>query len=100
MRLFLDDLRPCPAGYECCRGIEEAKDLLSYTGFDYISLDYDLGFDQETGLDLLVWMYEEKIFVPHVNIHSTHPLGRKMMWDYVLEHFPGTTVSTLQPPAV
>lgn len=95
MRLFVDDIRPIPAGWEGCRDAETAKLLLSRIAFDYISLDYDLGYDKETGYDLLVWMKEQNIFVPQINIHSTHPLGRSRMWNYVKQNFPGTTVSAI-----
>lgn len=99
MRLFVDDLRPFPSGgYECCRDPEQAKLLLSVLPFDHVSLDYDLGYDKETGYDLLVYMAENGIRVKSINIHSTHPFGRRKMWDYAKEHFPDAEITAVMLP--
>ena len=65
MKLFVDDTREFPkAGYQCCRTAEDVKTLLRLMKFDVISLDYNLGKNQETWLDILVWMKENGAFVP------------------------------------
>ena len=98
MRLYLDDARSFPAGWDGCRCTETAKELLSLNSYDLISLDYDLGYDRETGLDLLYWMKENDIFVPRINIHSTHPYGRKLMWDFVKTNFPASELTAICSP--
>lgn len=93
MRLFLDDTREFPTtGYQCCRDSQSAIMLLSVMKFDYISLDYNLGTGG-TGMDVLLWMQENGVHVPHINIHSDHILGREKMRDFCWEHFPDTKVT-------
>ena len=88
MKLFLDDTCEFPkTGYECVR---DAKTLLSVLEFDFITLDYSLGKCEENGLDVLVWMKENKIHVPHINIHSNHIFGRQAMKEFCQEYFPNT----------
>ncbi len=94
MKLFLDDTREFPkSGYECVRNAESAKTLLSIMPFDFVSLDYSLGKGEETGLDVLIWMKENNICVPHINIHSDHSIGREQMRTYCQEHFPESKVT-------
>ena len=95
MRLFVDDIRPIPAGYDGARDAETAIELMTCTPYELVSLDYDLGYDRPNGLDLLHMMKENGVFPPAINIHSTHPLGRKRMWDYVEENFPGCTLTAI-----
>ena len=60
--------------------------------FEFISPDYDLGTDED-GLDVLIWMKENNIFVPHINIHSDHSIGRWKMRDFCEENFPDSMVT-------
>ena len=39
-KLFVDDTRKFPQGFECCRDYDDAITLLSLFKFEYISLDY------------------------------------------------------------
>lgn len=94
MKLFVDDTRPFPTvGYQCCRTAEQAKILLAVLDFDYISLDYSLGSDSENGLDLLVWMKDNGISVPAINIHSNHTVGRDLMYQFIADNFPDTEIT-------
>lgn len=98
-RLFVDDTREFPkSGYECCRDADTAMVLLSIMEFEHISLDYDLGSNCPSGLDILYFIKENNIFVPEINIHSNHIFGKEKMYDFCIENFPRTKVSmhTLQ----
>ena len=98
MKLFVDDLRPFPDGEEwiCCRDYEEAVWQLSVHDFEYVSLDFHLGYG-ESGLDILVWMRNNRKVPPHINIHSSHPWGRRRMREFCEENFPGTAVTMNYP---
>lgn len=99
MRLFVDDTREFPrAGYECCRDAETAKMLLSAMHFESVTLDYDLGPDSESGLDILQWMREKNISVRSINIHSNHIFGRERMREYAEENFPQSNITTNMLP--
>lgn len=94
MRLFVDDTRKFPTnGYNCCRDAATAKVLLAVLKIRHLSLDYDLGHNCETGLDILKWMKEQDIHVPEINIHSNHVIGVKKMYQYCLENFPDSVVT-------
>ena len=97
MKLFLDDSREFPsAGYECCRDSKTAILLMSIMKFDFISLDYSLGGD-DTGMEVLVWMKQNNVFVPHINIHSNNIFGMEKMKKFCEENFPNSklTMNTL-----
>ena len=80
-------------GYECVRDAQSAKLLLSVLKFEFITLDYSLDKGKENGLDVLVWMKENDIFVPRINIHSNHIFGRKEMYDFCKENFPESEIT-------
>lgn len=86
MKLFLDDIRTVPEGWEGVRTYEECVFRLGTGEYDEVSLDYSLG-GRFTGLDVLKWMTENQKYPPRLNIHSSHPYGRQTMRAYVLEHF-------------
>ncbi|MBQ7714496.1 MAG: cell division protein FtsJ [Clostridia bacterium] len=99
MRLFVDDMRPCPSGdnYLLCRNYEDAIWEMSVTDFDYVSLDYSLGYGEKTGYDILVWMKKSGKIPRHINIHSSHPWGRRNMKDFCDLHFPNVEVTMDSP---
>ena len=99
MKLFVDDSREFPKwGYQCCRDADTAILMLSIMEFEYISLDYNLGRDCKSGLDILEWMYEHHVTVPKINIHSNHVIGREKMAAYCEEHFPNSEITTRMLP--
>jgi len=85
MKLYIDDLRPCPNGYVLARTYAEALDQLRSNTFDEISLDHDLG-EEKTGYDILCWI-EWQVFTlapddfanTVLKVHSANPVGRQRM---------------------
>lgn len=88
MRLYLDDVRPCPVGWYPCRAPDDFKFLVVNYQWDEMSLDHDLGDhlelnpDMVTGYDLLKWMVHD----PAANwpshkpvVHSWNPVGAENM---------------------
>ncbi len=98
MKLFVDDSRDFPRGFECCRDYETAITLLSLFEFEYISLDYSLGVDCKNGLDILVWMKQNNIFVNRINIHSNHIFGKEKMLSYCEENFKDSKITAKTLP--
>ena len=88
-KIFVDDARKYPdefAQYNCVRSYKQCVLLLSvYDEVDVLNLDYDLG-TQETGLDILKYVYENKVNVKNIIIHSTHKEGVKKMEDYIQKY--------------
>lgn len=97
MKLYVDDMREFPdEGFVCCRDYYEAVHVLSYNEFEYASLDYHLG-EGPSGLDILVWLKNNGKYIPHINIHSTHPIGRARMKDFCINNFPQSEITMNYP---
>jgi hypothetical protein len=79
MRVWLDDLRAMPEGFDLhCKTIEEVLPYLSKITF--ISFDNDLGEGLKEGHHLAA-MIEEKAYFKEINpfdwqVHSSNPNGR------------------------
>lgn len=102
MKIWLDDERPMPAGFDI--HIKNASDLISLIEADKgdkiekISLDHDLGEGRLTGYDVAKAI--EKMYASHemVNwisfrVHTANPVGRKNIvaalksaFDYWCQH--------------
>lgn len=113
VNLWLDDMRPAPAGWVHCRSVNEAKALLTTGGVMRASLDHDLGacdacngrdadawleeHDYKsmphcdhvgTGYTLVCWMEATGIW-PHERptVHSANPVGRARMLQVIAKHW-------------
>ena len=93
MRVWLDDVRPAPPGWEWANTAEMTIDLLKTGQVTEMSLDHDLGLPwlddarEKTGYDVLAWL-EEQIQsdrwewpIPVIHIHTRNPVGWKRMTD-------------------
>jgi len=86
MKIWLDDLRPVPQGYEGANSVNEAIALIEEaegrgTEIEVLDLDHDLGdyyYDGGDAIKLLDWLAERETFYP-VEIHTANPVGRANM---------------------
>lgn len=89
MKIFLDDTRLCPKGYEGVKSVEEFEKLVlaNREHIEEISLDYDLSSSGSirTGLSACDFLVKEKIVCPVIKIHSDHPCAVKM-FDFLKEN--------------
>ena len=86
MKIWLDDVRPAPEGWNHCKKAEEAfwyiMNAESCLGdrVTELSFDHDLGAIH-TGYDLARWIealaYNNRIPAITWKIHSANPVGRK-----------------------
>lgn len=86
MWLYLDDLRDIPKGFIGARSYEEAVNYLKTGDVSLISLDHDLGCDEEgnelkNGYDLVKWICENGVGVKTVYIHTDNNVGRANMYE-------------------
>lgn len=118
MNVWLDDLRPEPAGWVRCRTAAEAVTLMLNHAdeVDHMSLDHDLGElplchdctwsingceaapDEckckchgiaPTGYDFVKWMAENEIWPRHKPmLHTQNPVGRANMKATIDRYFP------------
>lgn len=88
VKVYLDDVRRCPEGWVPARTVDEAKLLLARVA-SHLSLDFDLGYGEPTGLDLCRWMRETGHWpAEKMEIHSSHPLGRAKMREFIETYGP------------
>ncbi len=100
-RLYLDDERPTPKGWQRVYTAQQAIEYLRLGYVTEISLDHDLGPKEAgTGYDVAVWIENEAFYgrLPRLkwHIHSSNPVGRYKMaaalknadilWDNPLEY--------------
>lgn len=95
MKLWVDDVRPAPEGYEWCKSVNEAKKaILDTDEMNEISRMYDMNFsitlidiDHDAGefvheggdyIKLLDWLEETGRNYP-IRIHSMKPVGVENM---------------------
>jgi hypothetical protein len=82
MRLYLDDIRKTPEGFNLRAWTAwEAIDFLKRGGITYVSFDHDLGDEKNgTGYDVARWIEEKAhtdldFVVPDWYVHSANPVG-------------------------
>lgn len=90
MRLYLDDLRDTPDGWERVYSVEQAIAFFVAFGVpDTISLDHDLGEWAHHGGDAIKfvdWMCMNDKFPPVVMFHTSNPVGRDNMKRALIRH--------------
>lgn len=94
MKLYLDDERPTPEGWNRAYTASEAIEHLKTGRVTHLSLDHDLGPQEAgTGYDVCLFV-EQKVFErafdfdnpfipPVMVVHSANPVGRKRMEDAI-----------------
>lgn len=88
MKLWLDDVRPMPPGYDRhVRTADEAIEALKGGQFDEVSLDHDLGEGCGTGLDVAKWIecgaHSGDLDRLGWRVHSMNPVGKAAMESYL-----------------
>lgn len=85
MKLFIDDLRECPSGFELARDYDEAVKFIETRKVTHVSFDHDLGEEpdgsvKKSGYDVAKWL-EERVYtddtfpIPVMTVHSANPRG-------------------------
>lgn len=88
MKLWIDDVRPAPVGYEWVKTVDQAKmvidineRLVGTSVIELIDIDHDAGDYAQYGGDyikLLDWLEETGRNYP-IHIHSMNPVGIQNM---------------------
>ena len=98
MKIFLDDTKLCPKGWNWVKTIDDFKETVreNVDNLEVISLDYELEFTDKgkTGLDACGYLIENNFRCPKIIIHSTHPHAGKMR--ELLESHLKDTVITME----
>ncbi len=86
VKIWVDDLRPVPEGYEGTKSVNETIALIEKIEaeggeIEVIDLDHDLGDYARYGGDaikILDYLAERETFYP-IQIHTANPVGRANM---------------------
>ena len=86
IKIWVDDIRPVPAGYEGTKSVDETialiEEIESAGGIvELLDLDHDLGDYAQFGGDaikILDYLAERETFYP-IAIHTANPVGRANM---------------------
>ena len=86
VKIWVDDIRPVPAGYEGTKSVDETialiEEIESAGGIvELLDLDHDLGDYAQFGGDaikILDYLAERETFYP-IAIHTANPVGRANM---------------------
>ena len=81
VKLYIDDLRATPIGYQRVYSYKEFIDFIQNKGIpDFISFDHDLGIE-ETGYDcakfLVEYCLDHNLTIPNFTVHSQNPVGKE-----------------------
>ena len=95
MKIFLDDTRKSPVGFQTVRTVEDFETLINEhkNDIEVISLDYDLSASGtgRTGYNACDFLVKNNINCPKIIIHSTHPNAEKM-YSYLTENLPSSSI--------
>lgn len=87
VKVWLDDIRPAPAGWIRVYWPEQAIALLATGDVEEISLDHDLGdfgkVPERTGYDVILWIermvFTENFMPPIILVHTANWVAEKKM---------------------
>src|SRR5579863_10016835 len=92
MKLYLDDLRLPPFGWELVKTADACIETLSSGGVEELSLDHDLaaehyetnlqnesGYREKTGYSVVEWMVKNNVWPDRIIVHTMNPVGRERM---------------------
>ncbi|MFB5265467.1 cyclic-phosphate processing receiver domain-containing protein [Paenibacillus enshidis] len=88
MNLYMDDYRRCPQGFTLARNAEECLLLLQEYKVEILSLDYDLGPGEPTGLEVAAAIVREGLFPEQIYLHSSSLSGRRQMYEMLYGSLP------------
>lgn len=78
MKIWIDDMRPIPKGYDIhLHSFEEAKNIFQKNKDGKITIvdfDHDLG-EKLTGYDIAKYIVEHNIPIEGFRVHSMNPVG-------------------------
>ncbi|KIL34751.1 cell division protein FtsJ [Cohnella kolymensis] len=79
INIYLDDMRPCPAGFVAARTAEECLTLLAECDVNLLSLDFELGYGQPNGLSVVHGLIVSGKYPREIFVHSSSLMGRAQM---------------------
>ncbi|OBZ17401.1 MULTISPECIES: cyclic-phosphate processing receiver domain-containing protein [Bacillales] len=91
IHVYLDDYRTCPKGFVLASNAEECKQLLDLETIGILSLDYDLGWAQPTGYEVVRHIVETGRYPEQIFLHTSSAAGRMQMYHMLSTNAPAET---------
>lgn len=88
IHVFLYDFRLCPEGFVAARNSEECILLLQECEVGVLSLDYDLGWGQPTGLQVVSFLVSSRRFPQEIYLHTSSWSGKEAMYQLLYQSKP------------
>lgn len=88
INVFLDDSRPCPEGFVHAKSAQECILLLKECKVRILSLDFHLGWDGGTGLDVARFIAAQGTYPEEIYLHSSDAVGRMRMYETLMQNKP------------
>ncbi|MBE7102893.1 hypothetical protein FT637_07490 [Bacillus cereus] len=79
MNVYMDDQRSCPYGYVLATTVESTLQIIRDNEVNIISLDYNMGWRQKSGLDFVEAFCREGLSVNEIHLHTNDVIGMHQM---------------------
>ncbi|WP_440603267.1 cyclic-phosphate processing receiver domain-containing protein [Bacillus sp. GB_SG_008] len=79
MNVYMDDQRPCPAGFMLATTVEQALNFVRNNRVHTLSLDYNMGLRQKNGLYFIDIFCKEGLHVEKIHLHTNDTIGQHYM---------------------
>ncbi|WP_028561158.1 cyclic-phosphate processing receiver domain-containing protein [Paenibacillus pinihumi] len=99
IHLYLDDYRRCPEGFVLALNVKECNLLVDEEEIGILSLDFDLGWGEPTGIEVVRHIVETGRYPKEVYLHTSSPAGKMQMYQYLSEHAPADVILHFGPMA-
>lgn len=94
MKIFVDDYRPTPRGWECAHNVTEAirKIFTSPENIEVIALDHDISESSETFFAVAYFLYSHAsqfdiLHKPLIYIHTGNPVAAQQMLELLRDKY-------------
>ncbi|WP_270172500.1 cyclic-phosphate processing receiver domain-containing protein [Paenibacillus sp. SYP-B4298] len=88
IHLYLDDYRRCPTGFVLALNAEECILLLDQEEIGILSLDFDLGWGEPTGMEVAKHIVSSGRYPQEIYLHTSSPAGKMKMYQHLSQHAP------------
>ncbi|MFC4777704.1 cyclic-phosphate processing receiver domain-containing protein [Paenibacillus sp. GCM10023252] len=88
IHLYLDDYRACPQGFVLAGSAKECCLLLDEEEIGVLSLDYDLGWGEPTGIEVVKHIVAIGRYPQEIYLHTSSTAGRMEMYHQLSAHAP------------
>jgi len=94
--IYLDDERTPKKEFDIIvRNYEDCIKSIKSNEVYLLSLDHDLG-RVKTGYDVALWLVENNIEIPNINIHSMNVVGSQNIRSLIRRYFTNTRITVMK----